>query len=147
MGRMGKSCGDCGMCCKLMGVEALRKPPHAWCGHFRKGAGCAIYADRPRACADFACYWLKAEGLGDAWRPDRARFILHREDQGRRMVVEVDPASPEAWRKAPYHATLRTWAARGVADGLTLNVLVGQRGFEVRADRDVDLGLVRTFAA
>lgn len=142
-----KSCGGCGMCCKLMGVEALAKPPHAWCGHFRKGAGCAIYVDRPTACADFACYWLKSEGLGEEWRPDRARFILHREDQGRRMVVEVDPASPEAWRKAPYHATLRAWAARGAADGLTLNVLVGQRGFEIRPDRDVDLGVVRTFAA
>lgn len=142
-----RSCGDCGMCCKLMGVEAIGKAPHAWCGHFRKGAGCAIYADRPKACADFSCYWLDAEGLGDDWRPDRARFVLHREDGGRRLIVEVDPAQPQGWRKAPYHATFRDWARRGAAGGLTLNVLVGPRAFEIRADGDVDLGIVRDMAA
>ena len=145
MGTMGeKSCGDCGMCCKLMGVEALRKPPHAWCGHFRKGAGCAIYADRPKACADYACYWLQAKHLGPEWRPDRSRFILHREDGGQRLVVEVDPARPDAWRKEPFHGTLRDWARHGAANGLTLNVIVGERAWEMRPDGDVDLGVIRT---
>jgi hypothetical protein len=61
-------------------------------------------------------------------------------------VVEVDPASPDAWRKAPFHDTFKTWAARGAAQGLTLNVLVGRRGFEILPDRDVDHGLVREIA-
>ncbi|MDB5454656.1 MAG: hypothetical protein JWP92_241 [Caulobacter sp.] len=138
-----RTCGACGLCCKLMGVAALAKAPHSWCGHFQKGVGCGVYESRPQACADFSCYWLKAEGLDDRWRPDRARFILHREDGGRRLVVEVDPASPNAWRQAPYYATLKAWAARGAADGLSLDVLVGQRGFEIHADHDVDLGVVR----
>ena len=142
-----RTCGDCGLCCKLMGVSALAKAPHSWCGHFKKGAGCGIYESRPQACADFSCYWLKAEGLDDRWRPDRARFILHREDGGRRLVVEVDPASPDAWRKAPFHDTFKTWAARGAAQGLSLNVLVGRRGFTILPDRDIDHGQVREFPA
>ncbi|MBO9557591.1 MAG: YkgJ family cysteine cluster protein [Caulobacter sp.] len=135
------------MCCKLMGVAAIDKPAHAWCGHYRKGAGCAIYADRPQACADYACYWLNAPNLDDRWRPDRARFVLHREDEGRTLVVEVDPASPDAWRMSPFHESFRAWAARGAAQGLTLNVLVGRRGWTILPDRDVDHGLVREIPA
>ena len=138
-----RTCGDCGMCCKLMGVAAIDKPAHMWCGHYRKGAGCGIYADRPKACADFSCYWLHAPNLDDRWRPDRSRFVLHREDDGRTLVVEVDPATPDAWRKAPFHDTFKAWAARGAAQGLALNVLVGRRGFEILPDRDVDHGPVR----
>jgi hypothetical protein len=131
------------MCCKLMGVKAIDKAPHVWCGHFHKGAGCGIYAERPRACADFACYWLRAPNLDDRWRPDRARFVLHREHDGQTLVVEVDPASPDAWRKAPFYGAFKAWAARGAAKGLTLNVLVGRRGYEILPDRDVDYGQVR----
>lgn len=138
-----RTCGDCGMCCKLMGVKAIAKAPHVWCGHFHKGAGCGIYDQRPRACADFSCYWLRAPNLDDRWRPDRARFVLHREHDGQTLVVEVDPASPDAWRKAPFYGAFKAWAARGAARGLTLNVLVGRRGYEILPDRDVDYGQVR----
>jgi hypothetical protein len=131
------------MCCKLMGVKAIDKAPHVWCGHFRKGAGCGIYDQRPRACADFSCYWLRSPNLDDRWRPDRARFVLHRENDGQALVVEVDPASPDAWRRAPFYDTFKAWAARGAPRGLTLNVLVGRRGYEILPDRDVDYGLVR----
>ncbi|CAN5321642.1 hypothetical protein BH10PSE4_BH10PSE4_24620 [soil metagenome] len=140
---LARTCGDCGLCCKLMGVQAIDKAPHAWCGHYRKGAGCAIYDTRPTACASFACYWLRAPNLDDRWRPDRAKFVVHRENAGQSLIVEVDPASPEAWRRAPFHDTFRDWAARGAAKGLTLYVLVGRRGFEILADRDIDHGLVR----
>jgi len=142
-----RACGDCGLCCKLMGVEAIDKRPHSWCPHFRKAQGCAIYTDRPKACADFSCYWLQAEGLDDRWRPDRARFVLHREHGGQTLIVEVDPASPQAWRQEPFHSTFRTWAAQGAPKGLSLNVLVGRRAFEILPDRDVDLGEVREMPA
>ena len=66
----GKSCGECGMCCKLLGIESIAKPPGQWCGHYRRGAGCSVYADRPAACSRFICLWLSSEGLDDAWRLD-----------------------------------------------------------------------------
>jgi hypothetical protein len=135
------------MCCKLMGVKAIDKLPHVWCGHFHKGVGCGIYDARPRACADFSCYWLHAPNLDDRWRPDRARFVLHRENDGQALVVEVDPASPDAWRRAPFYDTFKAWAARGAPRGLTLNVLVGRRGYEILPDRDVDCGPVREIPA
>ncbi len=138
-----RSCGDCGLCCKLLGVEALAKPPHSWCAHFVRGQGCAVYADRPRACADFSCYWLGQDALDDSWRPDRCGFVLHLSDQGRRMNVEVETSRPLAWRAEPYHATFRRWAAGGRARDLELTVWIGRRCWRIQPDRDVDLGLVR----
>jgi hypothetical protein len=130
-----------------MGVEAIDKRPHSWCGHFKKGHGCGIYETRPKACADFSCYWLRAPGLDDRWRPDRARFVLHREHEGQTLIVEVDPASPQAWRAEPFYSTFKTWAARGADKGLSLNVLVGKRAFEVLPDGHLDLGEVRAMPA
>ncbi len=44
-----KSCGDCGLCCKLLGIEAIDKQPGRWCSHYKRVAGCGIYSDRPTA--------------------------------------------------------------------------------------------------
>jgi len=69
--------GDgCTACCFTHAVVALQKPSGEWCVNCDVGAGCHIYADRPRACADFACLWIK-EGLGDAHdRPDVLRVVV-----------------------------------------------------------------------
>ncbi len=94
-----KTCGDCGMCCKLL--QALDKAADTWCSHFK--SGCSIYADRPPACAGFICLWLDSEKLDDAWRPDRAKFLMYTEKEGRRLNVIVDTAQPLAWKREPYY--------------------------------------------
>jgi hypothetical protein len=51
-----KSCGDCGMCCKVLHIGELDKPAGQWCGVFRKGSGCGDYRPDPRpAGASTAC--------------------------------------------------------------------------------------------
>jgi uncharacterized cysteine cluster protein YcgN (CxxCxxCC family) len=138
----GKSCGDCGLCCKLMGVEAIAKDAGRWCGHFRKGGGgCGIYADRPQACRDFACMWLTSDRLDDAWKPNKAHLILHTDQDGRRLNVVVDPADPTAWKREPYYARIKAMSARA-EDGYELMVCVGQRRFVIFPHEDVDLGIV-----
>lgn len=129
-----RACGECGLCCKIMGVEAIAKPPRKWCGHFRKGRGCAVYATRPNACAVFNCTWLLAPNLGDDWRPDRAGFVMHSENGGRRLIVEADGADPQAWRREPYQAVLRDWARAGAAQGLEVLVFAGPRGVRLSPD-------------
>ena len=94
-----KTCGDCGMCCKLL--QALDKAADTWCSHFK--SGCSIYADRPPACAGFICLWLDSEKLDDAWRPDRAKFLMYTEKEGRRLNVIVDTAQPLAWKRELYY--------------------------------------------
>lgn len=120
-----KSCGECGLCCKLLSAPSLGKPPRKWCAHFRRGRGCDIYADRPHECSGFNCGWLLTPQLGDEWRPDRAGFLLHQE--AGRILVEVDPSLPQAWKKPPFEATLREWAA----SGREVLVLIGERGLRL----------------
>ncbi len=125
-----KDCGDCGLCCKLMGVASLDKPPGKWCGHFRRATGCAVYADRPGDCIAFNCTWLLTVALDAAWKPSVAGFLMHSENEGRRLIVECDPARPHDWRREPYQTTLRGWAASGDVE---LLVFAGRRGFRLAA--------------
>lgn len=120
-----RSCGECGMCCKLLSAPSLGKPPRKWCTHFRRGKGCDIYEDRPNECRGFNCGWLLTPALPDEWRPDRAGFLLH-QDAGR-VIVEVDPSTPQAWKKAPFETTLRGWAAAGTE----VVVLVADKGLRL----------------
>ncbi|WP_309644812.1 YkgJ family cysteine cluster protein [Phenylobacterium sp.] len=143
----GKSCGDCGLCCKLMGVKELAKPQFVWCKQFKRGCGCQIYVDRPTTCGEFVCYWLHAPSLGEEWRPDRAGFLMTLAEGGRRLDVEVEPSTPAAWRREPYLSAIRGWAAQGRASGLTLRVWVGRRGNDVTPEGEVDLGLARPASA
>lgn len=72
----GRSCGTCRMCCKVMGVFELEKPPGPWCSHLSLDQGCTIYEQRPPTCRSFICGWLAgAMDLQD--RPDKTRVVIH----------------------------------------------------------------------
>lgn len=124
-----RGCEGCGLCCKIMGVNEIEKPPHRWCSHFSKRGGCAIYETRPGACRAFNCLWLLTEALGQEWRPDRAGFVLHTELSGQRLIVETEPSRPNAWRKAPFEAAIRAWAS----SGLEVMVFCGASGLRLLA--------------
>ena len=84
-----RSCGDCRLCCKLLLVEApdedFLKPQGKWCEH-ACDSGCAIYADRPKACAKFICQWLNGS-FAERDRPDRAHLVICLEESvGERML-------------------------------------------------------------
>ena len=113
------------MCCKLLSAPSLGKPPRKWCTHFRRGKGCDIYEDRPTECRGFNCGWLLTPALSDEWRPDRAGFLLH-QDAGR-VIVEVDPSTPQAWKKEPFQTVLRGWAAQGTE----VVVLIADKGLRL----------------
>lgn len=136
-----KSCGECSLCCKLLGIQALDKPPGSWCPHFKRHAGCGIYHDRPAACASFECLWLDSANLDDRWRPDRAHFVMFTEQDGRRLNVVVDAAHPTAWRREPYYSRIKAMSARA-HDGYELLVSIGDRRIVVFPDQEADLGII-----
>ncbi|MET0295424.1 MAG: YkgJ family cysteine cluster protein [Phenylobacterium sp.] len=140
---MAKSCGECGLCCKLLGVKAIDKPQHSWCPHFKRAQGCRIYPERPQACADFVCYWLRAPNLDEAWRPDRSGFVLHVSEQGTTLNIEVDPARAGAWRREPYYSQLKAWAGEGASLALDLLIWTGRRCVRLTAAGETDLGVRR----
>jgi hypothetical protein len=138
----GKSCGDCGLCCKVMGVGELNKAPGQWCAHFLKGGGCGVYLDRPPSCRSFHCEWLLSDKLGDEWKPDKARFVLSWEEEKSKLSIVCDPAQPTAWKREPYLSQIRGWAARGKTDGTEIMVCINDQRIVIFDDREIDLGIV-----
>jgi hypothetical protein len=128
------------MCCKLPVIEALNKPRNTWCAHAAVGTGCKIYDARPQQCQAFVCEWLVNPQLGDAWKPDRAKFLVARD--GPQYKVLVDTSAPNAWRAPQYYATLKRVAVELLAMDQVMVVIIGDRRIVVLPDRDEDLGSI-----
>jgi len=136
-----KACGSCGLCCKVLAIEALDKADGVWCSHFRKGGGCGFYEHRPAACRGFHCLWLTSEKLGDDWRPDKAGFVMYSDRDGKRLNVVVDPGKPAAWRREPYYSYIKAMSRRSF-DGYELVVCIGDRRIVVFPGEEIDLGVL-----
>ena len=119
-----RSCAGCTLCCKLLGIAELAKPAAQWCAHCAVGEGCKIYETRPAECRSFNCAWLLDASLGPEWAPKRCRFMIARDQN--RIVIHVDPAQPDAWRKPPFRETINNWGAALTPRGA--QVLVVENG-------------------
>lgn len=137
---MAGECGDCGLCCSLIGVEALAKPRGQWCRHFSRGAGCTVYENRPHDCRHFACAYITVDGLPEEWRPDRAGFLLWSDGPDRRLMVEVDPARPFSWKRDPYYGVIKGWSVRRPDNPALVTVRIGRDITVVLPEADIGLG-------
>jgi hypothetical protein len=136
-----RSCGSCSLCCKLLAIESIAKEPGVWCAHFKKGGGCGIYEARPGECRAFACQWLKLDGWEPEWKPDKSKFVMMGEDDGKRLKVVVDPSFPDAWRREPYYSRFKRMSETAV-EGRRVIITIGKRQIVIFPDRDHDLGEV-----
>ncbi|HTQ14454.1 MAG TPA: hypothetical protein VMH86_11320 [Rhizomicrobium sp.] len=100
-----RNCDGCTLCCKVLAVEALEKPPNVLCRHCEEGKGCTIYDGRPQLCRTFLCGYLLEPSLGPEWHPRVSGLILMA--NGPQMVVTVDPARPDMWRREPCYSAVR----------------------------------------
>ncbi len=91
-----RSCGECTLCCKLMGVPELKKPSAKWCDDCDQGKGCLVYETRPPSCRNFQCFWLMDDGFPDEFRPDRIGALAAFNDTSDSCVLHVDPAKRRA---------------------------------------------------
>ena len=135
----GRSCANCTMCCKIMGIAELSKPRNQWCPNCDVGKSCKIYADRPQSCRDFNCIYLRDGSLAEHWKPSRSRMVLTRYQAGR-LCVHVDPDRPDAWRKEPYYSDLKAWSRNAALSRSMIAVYVGDNLTIVLPDRDKFLG-------
>ena len=135
-----KPCDSCSMCCKLLHVTALNKPQGRWCVH-HAGGKCGIHAVKPFECSVFQCFWTVTPSLGEDWRPDRAKLILW-SDGANRLIVEVDSASPQAWRREPYYSQMKTWASNALPRGGQVVAYLEHETFVILPNRHVALGVM-----
>lgn len=140
MAAAGKTCGGCGVCCKLPAIPELDKPVHTTCVNYVAASGCSIYADRPGACRAFECGYLQNPALSDDWRPDRAGFMLYFAELGPRLMVETDLATPDTWRGEPFLSQLREWSRRDRGMVIEVVVRAGDRLTMIFPEGEVDLG-------
>ena len=133
-----KPCGDCNLCCTLLTVNALEKAAGTRCAHLSGGL-CGIHSNKPHECGAFQCFWTLTLAMDDGWRPDRSGMILW-SDHPSRLIVDVNPRRPDAWRREPFYGQLRAWADR--SRPIPLEVLVRVRGkmIVVFPETDIDLG-------
>lgn len=87
-----RTCGDCTLCCKVMGIEdpALSKPKDAWCQHARAKRGCGIYETRPETCRSFQCEWLAGNVQGE-FSPASIKGLITKTTDGKNWVLHEDP--------------------------------------------------------
>jgi len=135
-----KQCGDCSLCCKVLGIPELDKPKDAWCPNFLAGTGCGIYADRPPSCRNFVCRWLSDPDMGPEWKPNACKMVV--DSKPSLFVVHVDPAVAQPWRGEPYFSVLKRLSAQGLTKGTIVLVIERRRSIVILPDREVDLGLI-----
>lgn len=138
-----RTCGECGLCCKVLDFPELGKPAGAWCRHYAAFRGCTIYETRPHACRAFKCTWLlNTDEFSDVWRPDRAGFCMWSQNvpAGARLVLEVDADRPRDWLREPYLSTLRAIARRAPDRHVEVIVRTGRAVQMLFPEGLVDLG-------
>lgn len=128
------------MCCKILAIEDLNKPPQKWCPNCVIGTGCGIYETRPTECRDFFCSWLVDAGIPDHWQPSKSRMILTYASGENQITVHVDADRPHAWRKEPYYSQIRQWAAAVFSNNGKLLVRQGADVILVLPDGEHNLG-------
>lgn len=137
----GRQCGTCTLCCKLLKIPETDSGKGSWCRHCATGKGCEIYAQRPQRCRDFLCGYLVWDAVPDHWLPARSRIIVISE-LGFRINFTVDPAAPNRWREAPWHAEIKALSVLAFRQNRQVLVTVGNKVIALLPDREVDLGVV-----
>lgn len=142
---MVRNCGSCTLCCTVLAVEEIGKPPNTACLHCVEGRGCQIYESRPNRCRLFNCHFLENPKLREEWRPSKSRIVLAVSPDGLRIGAHVDPRRPGAWRREPFYSTLKAWAREALSRPSRLGqvyVTIGTQTIVILPDRNVDLGMV-----
>jgi len=135
-----RQCGDCSLCCKVLGIPELDKPKDHWCPNFAAGAGCSIYTDRPPSCRNFACRWLTDPAMGPEWKPSICKMVV--DSRPSLFVVHVDPAVSRPWTAEPYISVLKRLSAQGLTKGVIVLVIERRRTIVILPDHEVDLGMI-----
>ncbi len=135
-----RQCGDCSLCCKVLGIPELDKPKDSWGPNFVAGAGCRIYADRPPSCRNFSCRWLTDPTMGPEWKPNVCKMVV--DSRPSLFVVHVDPAVTRPWTVEPYMSVLKRLSAQGLAKGVIVMVIERRRTIVILPDHEVDLGVI-----
>lgn len=132
----GRECGNCTLCCKVIGVPEIDKPRGQWCKHCDSGKGCEVYFFRPAACREWFCGWRTLPFLTDDWFPAKAKMVCNPIYSGDRVILSfiIDPAFPGRWREKRWNSRLRELARK-----FAVQVYDGERCWTILPNGDARL--------
>jgi hypothetical protein len=129
-----RSCAGCSLCCSLLSVAELEKPPLVPCGNCLVGSGCRIYPQRPTECRQFYCGYLLRADLDSRWKPSRSGLVVAFDEPPYAVAIHVDPATPDAWHIEPYFTQIHRWARAAAGRNAQVVVWQGDRKIVVSPD-------------
>jgi hypothetical protein len=137
-----RSCGGCTLCCKIMAIDELKKPPGEWCPNCKGAQGCAIYGAHPPSCRYFVCEWLRNSDVPQDFRPDAVKVVLTTAmwDEGAHLIANCDADNPMAWRDQPVYGWLKARAAQSWQRGGWVMARVVKRIWLIGPNGDLDVG-------
>ena len=135
-----RSCGTCTLCCKLMAITALGKPPGRWCEFCAPGKGCKTYETRPAECRTFACAWLADAGLPESLKPERSKLVMYYINGGDVLGVQVDPTQPNAWKAPEIYGFLQRSAMEAERLRKHVFISIGGRVLLLTPTGEIDYG-------
>lgn len=114
-----RECGECQLCCEVLGVRQIQKAPDQKCAYQCKN-GCQIYQIRPQECRDFSCAWLKGE-VPEELKPNVVHAFLGQVEAdlkkqgifGTLITVHCDPANLQAYKEGALKDYLNAILATG----------------------------------
>jgi len=107
---MKRGCGDCTLCCTVLGVRTadFEKPKYEKCPH--ECGSCSIHATRPDPCATFECVWLHSQDMSKTMprhlRPDKCHVVIAPSPLANFFNAWVDSRFPGAWKYGETHKFL-----------------------------------------
>lgn len=115
-----RNCEGCTMCCILLPVVEIQKPPknmshlvqpvvtinkppNIICDHCEVGCeiGCKIYENRPKMCVDFQCLWILHDDMGEDLKPSNCNVIFEKIRHTEIYLALVHFEQLDAWQEKP----------------------------------------------
>jgi|SRR5579885_188587 hypothetical protein len=138
-----RDCGACNLCCVLLGVPDIGKPPRMRCWNTTIHGGCRVHHLKDSdptlgACKSFHCVWLVSQiiegeqALPRFLRPDQCHVVFGPQDTEDPLLLNAhcDEKHPNAWRTEP----VRSWMLDKLSKGARFVVHIGEQRIEVNAD-------------
>ena len=138
---MTRKCGTCSACCRWPAVAEIDKPAKTPCRYLRnKKFGCTIYSERPTACAQYRCSWLRGVGSTED-RPDRSHVLIDRRMTKFGLALVAKSLKPGAMMAGPGRRAIARATEQENILGLIVSDDDSEQGIGVAGPRE----LVRSF--
>ncbi len=89
---------------------------------------------------EFFCGWRVDPNLAPDWKPEISGFVIWIARHYAAMMVTVDPARPNAWKRPPYYRTFKQWGGRALMEQKRVIVMLNGEATIVLPDADQALG-------